>query len=398
MKSRVEDAVKLFMEGYNCCQSVVGAYSDLFGMDQDTAMKISCSLGGGMGRMREVCGSVSGMALIAGLACGNTDPKNQAAKTKNYEVVRQMADAFKAEHKTIICREILGLRAAEKSAAPEARTEEYYRKRPCARMVATAARIIEETFPELLEEGYSRETGEKDGFHPEEAKKLENVYSREAGEKDEAGCGIERENGCGTEEENGRELLPVVNEDGEVIGKAERKEVHQQGLLHPVVHCWMYAENDDQVWLYFQKRSEKKADFPGYYDLGSTGHMDYGETKEEAVIRETKEEMGIVIEPHRLHYLGKVNEGLEEEGCSDREIGYVFLYDLDIPFFAPGDEVSEIIAVSKEELEKKEMMGACFIQGHTLYGEPIILKDEQWCRHPGEYQRLVKPFLDKHDR
>lgn len=371
MKSRVDDAVKLFMEGYNCCQSVVGAYSDLFGMDRETAMKFSCSMGGGMGRMREVCGSVSGMALIAGLACGNTDPKNQAAKTKNYEVVRQMADAFKAEHKTIICREILGLRAAEKSAAPEARTKEYYQKRPCVRMVATAARIIEETFPEFFME--------------------DEEISREPGENF-----AEDEKGSRKPEENSQEMLPVVNPDGEVIGKASRKEVHQKGLLHPVVHCWMYAKNDDQVWLYFQKRSEEKEDFPGYYDIGSTGHMDYGETKEEAVIREAGEEMGISVDPRRLHYLGMVKEDSEEEECSDREIGYVFLYDLDVPFFAPGDEVSEIIAVSQEELEKKELMESFYIQGHTLYGEPLILKNEQWCRHPGEYQKLVKPFLDEH--
>lgn len=151
-KSRVEDAAALFRSGYNCCQSVFTAYSDLFGMERETALRLSCSMGAGMGRMREVCGAVSGMALIAGLACGNTDPKDQAAKTYNYETVRRMADAFRAEHQTIICRELLGLRAAEKSAAPSERTKTYYQTRPCARMVETAARIIEETFPELLEE------------------------------------------------------------------------------------------------------------------------------------------------------------------------------------------------------------------------------------------------------
>lgn len=152
MESRVEKAVGLFMSGYNCSQSVFAAYSDLFGMEQEQALKVSCSMGGGMGRMREVCGAVSAMFMVAGLACGNTDPKDQERKTKNYETVRQMAEAFKAQHKSIICREILGIRAAEKSAAPELRTPEYYQKRPCARMVEAAARIIEETFPELLEQ------------------------------------------------------------------------------------------------------------------------------------------------------------------------------------------------------------------------------------------------------
>lgn len=151
MKSRVEDAKALFLSGYNCCQSAFTPYAKLLGMDREMALKLSCSLGGGIGRMREVCGAASAMFLVAGLACGNTEAGNQEAKTKNYETVRQMAEAFKREHHTIICREILGLRAAEKSAAPSEQTPEYYRKRPCVRMVETAARIIEETFPDIAE-------------------------------------------------------------------------------------------------------------------------------------------------------------------------------------------------------------------------------------------------------
>ena len=103
MESRVEKAVGLFLSGYNCCQSVFAAYSDIFGMEQEMALKVSCSMGGGIGRMREVCGAVSGMAMVAGLACGNTDPNNQAAKTKNYETVRQMAARFEEEHETSNC-------------------------------------------------------------------------------------------------------------------------------------------------------------------------------------------------------------------------------------------------------------------------------------------------------
>lgn len=354
MRSRVEDAVGLFKEGFNCCQSVFGAYSDLFGMDKEQALKLSCSLGGGVGRMREVCGTVSGMAMIAGLVCGNTDPNNQEAKTKNYETVRKMADAFKQEHQTIICREILGILEAEQSAAPEERTEEYYQKRPCVRVVATAARIIEETFPELLEENDRKEES------------------------------------SGQEEE----MLPVLNEAGECIGKAERKAVHQKGLWHPVVHCWMYCKRDNQVWLYFQKRANTKEDFPGFYDIGSTGHVSDGETVQEAVVREAHEEMGIPIEEARLHYLGTMKEETKTDGRCDRELAYVYLYDLDIPFFAQGEEVSEIIAVSKEEIEKKELEGAAYIQGHQLVGEPVIIQNREWCWHEGEYQTLVKPFFD----
>lgn len=145
MKSRVADAVAMFESGYNCAQSVFVTYADLFGMDRETALKISCPMGGGVGRMREICGTVSSMSMLGGLKTGNTDPENQAAKTANYELTRRMADRFKAENGSMICRELLGLSEREESAAPAARTPEYYASRPCSRLVASAARIIEET-------------------------------------------------------------------------------------------------------------------------------------------------------------------------------------------------------------------------------------------------------------
>lgn len=144
MKSRVDEAVKLFEAGYNCCQSVFAAYADLFGMDRETALKLSSPMGAGMGRMREVCGAVSAMALLAGLKDGNTDPTDQQAKAKDYEVVRQMTDRFKESNETVICRELLKGFALDNSATPEARTPEYYGKRPCIRLVADAAKIVEE--------------------------------------------------------------------------------------------------------------------------------------------------------------------------------------------------------------------------------------------------------------
>ncbi|MBD5466737.1 MAG: C_GCAxxG_C_C family protein [Lachnospiraceae bacterium] len=153
MESRVSRAVATFEEGYNCCQSVFSTYADLFGMDRETALKLSCSMGAGVGRMREVCGTVSAMALLAGLKTGNTDPQNQAAKTANYELVRLLADTFREEQGAIVCREILGIRGREKSAAPTIRTKEYYRTRPCSRTVACASRIIETVLlPELFGE------------------------------------------------------------------------------------------------------------------------------------------------------------------------------------------------------------------------------------------------------
>lgn len=145
-RERVKKAVSLFEEGYNCCQSVFGAYGELFGLDRDTALKISASFGAGMGRMREVCGTVSGMALVCGLISGATQGKDQQGKQKNYEMVRMLAGKFKEKNGSIICRELLGIKGAEESAKPEERTAEYYKKRPCRQLVACAAEILEETF------------------------------------------------------------------------------------------------------------------------------------------------------------------------------------------------------------------------------------------------------------
>lgn len=149
MKSRTEQAVALFKEGYNCSQSVFAAYADLFGMDKETALKVSASFGGGIGRMREVCGAANGMFMIAGMLTGATEGKDQLAKKNNYEVVQRLAEEFKKENGgTYICRELLGLDKEGKKVVPgdttpEARTEEYYKKRPCLKTIEGAAAIAE---------------------------------------------------------------------------------------------------------------------------------------------------------------------------------------------------------------------------------------------------------------
>lgn len=145
MNSRVEDAVRTFEEGYNCAQSVFVTYADLFGMEREMALKLASPMGAGIGRMRQVCGTVSAMAMLAGLKQGNTDPDNDNAKEEIYELVRSMSDRFEQETGSIICRELLGIAGREESPRPDQRTEEYYRKRPCSRIIAVAAKIIEET-------------------------------------------------------------------------------------------------------------------------------------------------------------------------------------------------------------------------------------------------------------
>lgn len=144
MVSRVEEAVRTFEAGYTCAQSVFVTYADLFGIDHETALKLTSAMGGGIGRMREVCGAVSSMALLAGLKEGNTDPANEEGKEKIYLLTRQLAEKFKQRHGTIICRELLGIEGMEKSARPSERTESYYNSRPCSELVKTAAEIIEE--------------------------------------------------------------------------------------------------------------------------------------------------------------------------------------------------------------------------------------------------------------
>ena len=148
-EERVAKGVALFKEGYNCAQSVVMAFADDYGMDESFAAHISSSFGGGIGRMRETCGAACGIFMLAGLEVKGDYPDPELKK-QNYEVVQRLANDFKAETGSIICKELLGLNKQRADgtipeikivATPEARTAEYYKKRPCVRMVETAIRI-----------------------------------------------------------------------------------------------------------------------------------------------------------------------------------------------------------------------------------------------------------------
>ena len=142
--SRQEQAVETFLGGCNCAQAVFSTYADLFGIDRQMAMNLTNSMGGGISRLREVCGTVSAMALLTGLAEGNVNPGDLKAREKVYQKTRDLTARFEAENGSLICRELLGILGREKSARPSERTPEYYKKRPCAKFVACAARIIEE--------------------------------------------------------------------------------------------------------------------------------------------------------------------------------------------------------------------------------------------------------------
>lgn len=140
---RREKAMVLFEEGYNCAQSVFLAFADLHGVDERTAAALSSSFGGGMGRLREVCGAVSGMFLTLGALYGYDDPKAKEEKAAAYARVQELAAEFEEKNGSIVCRELLGLSVKKEAPTPEVRTKEYYQKRPCKELVGDAAEILE---------------------------------------------------------------------------------------------------------------------------------------------------------------------------------------------------------------------------------------------------------------
>ena len=146
-EDRVTRAVDNFMAGYGCCQSVVAAFADLYGLDEEMALRIAAGFGGGVGRMRMMCGAVSALVILVGLDCGQVEGSDREGKSACYKVVQELLAKSKAVNGSLICAEILGLKGYEKAhssyeASP--RTAEYYKTRPCAAKVESAARIFAE--------------------------------------------------------------------------------------------------------------------------------------------------------------------------------------------------------------------------------------------------------------
>lgn len=142
MEERINKAVELFNSGYNCSQSVFTAFADLYDISDEQALRISASFGAGIGRMRETCGAACGMFILAGLEKGTTISKDQKGKGENYKLVQYLAKIFKERNGSINCGELLGLKKGDViSPIPEERTDIYYKKRPCVKMVEEAARI-----------------------------------------------------------------------------------------------------------------------------------------------------------------------------------------------------------------------------------------------------------------
>ncbi len=146
-----EKAVSLFMEGLNCSQAIFTAFADITGMDEELAKRLSSSFGAGMGRMREVCGTCSGMFMVVGILYGEGIELDDSLKTEHYKRIQYLAEEFRKEHETIICRDLLKGLAVTSTPTPEKRTEQYYKVRPCVKFVRTAAEI----FDRYLEENPS---------------------------------------------------------------------------------------------------------------------------------------------------------------------------------------------------------------------------------------------------
>ena len=147
LEARVQRAVDNFMQGYGCCQSVVAAFADLYNLDDTMAKRIAAGFGGGVGRMRMMCGAVSGIVILAGLDRGQIDGADRKGKSMCYKLVQELLDEFKVQNGSVVCAELLGLKGHEKaqsSYVASPRTAEYYKTRPCAAKVESAARIFAE--------------------------------------------------------------------------------------------------------------------------------------------------------------------------------------------------------------------------------------------------------------
>ena len=148
-QERMRRAEELFMQGFNCSQSVAAAFADVYGYTEEQMLRVSAGFGGGIGRLRLSCGAFNAMALLAGLDCGSVTPGDREGKSNNYKVVQQLAERFREEHGSLICSELLRLKkGAPLTYEASERTTEYYKTRPCVRQIISAARI----YAEYLEE------------------------------------------------------------------------------------------------------------------------------------------------------------------------------------------------------------------------------------------------------
>ena len=195
---------------------------------------------------------------------------------------------------------------------------------------------------------------------------------------------------------NKDEILSVYDDQLNELGIELRSEIHSKGFLHKVVHCWIIEEIDNEKWIYFQQRSYEKKDFPGLYDISAAGHVDIGEEAEVAVKRETEEEIGIIIAPKKLKFIGSIREKMYLDNFHNNEICEVYLYSIENPKFNLGHEVEKMVKISFSEFEKWILKGSKNIVAFSVDNiYKFILKPQEFCPHKEEYLELVVNFMGK---
>ncbi len=191
------------------------------------------------------------------------------------------------------------------------------------------------------------------------------------------------------------EQLDIYDSGFNRIGVAPRSRVHREGLLHQVVHCWIYDEQKN--CLYFQQRTHDKADFPDFFDTACGGHVDVGEPALEAMLRELREETGLCVTAHQLEYLGRYRApDYLQDGFYDCEFSAVYLLNMLHPPFVPGKEVSRMIYADVAQYIDMEVHMAQSIQVHQLDGTVFSTHRDAWICHDGEFAAMVLPRLMTH--
>lgn len=144
MSDRADRAEDLFKTGYNCAQSLFASVHDELSIDRDLALRMASSFGGGMGRLREVCGALTGLFMVVGIRYGYIGSDDQEGKTRHYELIQELAGRFKDQFGSILCRDLLELDEQVSEPTPEVRTEAYYQRRPCVMYIRFAAGLLDE--------------------------------------------------------------------------------------------------------------------------------------------------------------------------------------------------------------------------------------------------------------